>query len=250
LQEQGIGFTISGSMFPQLPFFKTPMNTRLRLLTVLSLAVLASACGKDDDKTTATPAAPEVSLSPQAAPETETETETDSKVASVITPFDINDFPVTNKDIGEFPFFMPPKGYRYVTRTKSILDEDISLQESARAIYPLGIDRIRMVEGKTFKASLYNEKQKGVSERDFLLILRHYEDAITEAGGVQVFGEKVEIGKTHGTLAPEERQSLPYSTRSPRRVFVIHTPDAEVWLEIYCGGGAGCLFNVTQKGKM
>jgi len=222
------------------------MNTRLRLLTVLIPTVLASACGKDDDKIAAPAPAPETSLSSQPTPAPGA----DSRVVQVIAAFDINNIPVTDKDIGEFPFFMPPEGYRYVTLTKSTLDETISLQESAHTIYPLGSDRIRRVEGKTLRVSLYNEKLKGVSEHDFLLVQRHYEGAITAAGGVQVFGEEVEIGEAHGTLAPEENQQLPYSIRSPRRVYVIHKPDAEVWLEINCGGGAGCLFTVTRKGKI
>jgi len=206
------------------------MNTKLCFLMVLT--VLASACGKDDDK--------------KAAPVPGTE----SRTIQIIAPFDINNIPVTDKDIGEFPFFMPPEGYRYVTITKNTLDESISLQEPARTIYPLGKDRIRMVEGKTLRVSLYSELMKEVTERDFLLIQRHYEDAITAAGGVQVFGEEVEIGEAHGTLAPEENQLLPHSIRSPMRVYVIHKPDAEIWLEINCGGGAGCLFTVTRKGKI
>ncbi len=216
------------------------MNARLRFLMVLSLTALASACGRDGD----TGAAPKGSLSPPP------ESGTDSRAVQIISEFDIDNIPVTDKDIGAFPFFMPPEGYRYVTLTLNTLDENISLQERARTIYPLGRDRIRMVEGRTLKVSLYNEKLKGVSEHDFLLVQRHYEDAITAAGGVQVFGEEVEIGEAHGTLGPEENQRLPYSTRIPVRVYVIHKPDAEIWLEINCGGGAGCLFTVTRKGKM
>jgi hypothetical protein len=226
-------------------FLSSPVNARLRLLTVLSLTVLASACGRDDDKLMGTPAvipASEVSAAPEPG--------ADSRSIPVIEEFDINSVQVSEKDIGEFPFFMPPDGYKYVTLTMNALDESISTMESARAIYPLGIDRIHMVEGKTFKVSIYNEELKSVSERDFLLVQKHYEDAITAAGGVQVFGEEVEIGETHGTLAPEENELLPYSTRSPRRIYVIHKPDAEIWFEINCGGGAGCLYFVTRKGKM
>ena len=218
------------------------MNAKLCFLMLLS--VLASACGRNDD--TGAPAASGASLSSQATPEPGA----DSRTISVIAEFNINNIPVTDKDIGEFPFFMPPEGYRYVTITKNTLDESISLQEPARTIYPLGRDRIRMVEGKTLRVSLYSELMKGVSERDFLLIQRHYEDAITAAGGVQVFGEEVDIGEAHGTLAPEENQLLPHSIRSPMRVYVIHKPDAEIWFEINCGGGAGCLFTVTRKGKI
>jgi len=226
------------------------MNARLRLLTILSLTVLASACGKDDDKKTASPVAaipaPEVGFSPQTVPESESA----SEAIPAIIAFDINAVPVTDKDIGEFPFFMPPNGYRYVSDTLSVLDENISIKESSRSLYPIGSDRIYMVEGKTLKALLYNEKLKGISERDFLLIQRHYEDAITAAGGIKVFDEKVKIDETYGTLGPEEHRLIPGSTRSVRQTYVIRTQNTEAWFEINCGGGASCLFNVTQKGKM
>jgi len=222
------------------------MNAKLRLLTVLSLVALASACGKDSDTDTSAAPAPEVSPSPQAASESESASEA---VPAIIT-FDINAIPVTDKELGEFPFFMPPEGYRYVSDTLSTLDEKISIRESARTIYPIGSDRIHTVEGKTLKAVLYNEKLKDTPERDFLLIQRHYEGTITAAGGVKVFDRKVNLDETYGTLASEEYSSKPDSIRSARRVYVIHKQNAEAWFEIDCGGGSGCLYTVTQKGKM
>jgi len=210
--------------------------------------MLASACDKNADKKAAIPAAPasEVSLSSQWPPEPEI----DLRAESAINAFDINNIPLTDKDIGEFPFFMPPQGYKYVTLTLSTLDENISLKESDRTLYPIGRDRLYMAEGKTLKAALYNEKLKKTPERDFLLIHRHYEDAITAAGGIMVYSEKVKMDETYGTLAPEEYQLMPESIRHPRRVYVIHTQNAELWFEIDCGGGAGCLFNITQKSKI
>ena len=201
------------------------MNVKLRLLTVLSLVVLASACGKDNDTPT-TPAS-EASQSSQASPETEN----DSKAVPAIIAFDINNIPVTNKDIGEFPFIAPPKGYRYVTGTSSTVDE--SIRESVPTLYPIGSDRIHLVEGKTLKVTLYNEKQESASERDFSLIQRHYKKTITAAGGIKVFDEKA--------------QSDSDASQSRRQVYIIHTRDAEVWFDIDCSG-ASCVFTVTRKG--
>jgi len=227
------------------------MNTKLRLLMAMSLVALASACGKNDDKEESAPAG----LSYEAAllSQLPSEPEFDTRTVPVIDAFDIDNIPVSSANIGEFPFFTPPSGYKYVTPTQNVLNEEASLRESDRVIYPIGSDRIRMVEGKTLKAALYNEKQKEMADRDFLLVHRHYEDAITAAGGVRVYGQQVKIGAAgavRGTMAPDEYQTKPDAVRIPRRVYVIHRQDAELWFEIDCGTSAGCLFNVTQKSKM
>ena len=232
------------------------MNAKLRLLMVLSLAALASACGKDDGAGTSPAPAPEASLSPQSAPEPvsestpESASESDLEKVPVITAFDINNIPVANKELGEYPFFFPPKGYRYVTDAQSTLDENASIRDPDRTLYSMGSDRIHLVEGKTFRARLYNEKQNKTPERDFPLIQRHYENAITAAGGVKVFDENKALGKTYGLQAPnKEQQAKPRTSRRVGLVYVIRMQDMEAWFEISCGGEK-CSFTATEKKKI
>ncbi|MCL2876630.1 MAG: hypothetical protein FWF12_10180 [Betaproteobacteria bacterium] len=214
------------------------MNAKLRFLTILSLVMLASACGKDDNAQTASPAAPEASLSPQTVPEPNSapDPEPDSRKVPAITPFDINTIPITNKDIGEFPFFMPPKGYRYVTDTLTTLDESISLRNPSLHYYPTGNDRLYTVKGKILKVSLYNEKLKSVNDPDFTLIHRHYGKAITAMGGVKVYDGEV---KLEGISKATTRHNL-------QRAYIIRKTDMEAWFEIDCSV-SGCVFIVTQK---
>ena len=228
---------------------KEPMNAKLRLLTVLSLAVLLSACGKDDNKAGA-PAEPapslETSLPQQVAPEPGTEQ--GSRTVPAIVPFDINSIPVTDKDIGEFPFFAPPNGYKYVTDTMNTLDESISLRESFLHHYPIGSDRLYTVQGKVLKTWLYNEKLKSTSGSDFSSIHNHYEKTISAAGGVKVYDGEVKPGETYGVLTPENLSSKSVSTSTMRRVYAIRTKDTEAWFEIDCSV-SGCAFIVTQREK-
>ncbi|MCL2161537.1 MAG: hypothetical protein FWH56_06585 [Betaproteobacteria bacterium] len=224
------------------------MNAKFRLLMVLSLSVLASACGKDDGAGVSPAPAPEASLSPQSAPGPASDS--DPEKVPVITAFDINNIPVTNKELGEYPFFSPPKGYRYVTDSLGTLDENISIRDPDRTLYSMGTDRIHLVEGRTFKAVLQNEKQKSTSERDFSLIQRHYEDAITAAGGVKVFDEKMRTGKSYGPQAPNNvPKAKPSTSRNVGLVYVIHKQDMEAWFAIDCGGEK-CSFTATRKRKM
>ena len=220
------------------------MNAKLRLLTVLSFAILMSACGKDGNGTAASPAAPETSLS--SAPESES----DSKLLPPIIPFDINAIPVTDKNIGEFPFIKPPQGYRYVTDTLTTVDESISLRDPHLHYYPIGSDRLHTVEGKILKVMLYNEKQKSSNDPNFDLIHQYYEKAITAAGGVKVFDSEAKSGKNYNFGSPTPENSGPklIPTIIQQRAYVIHRKDKEVWFELDCVV-SGCALIVAQKEK-
>jgi len=215
------------------------MHTKLRLLAILSLALLASACGNDDKAgASAEPnlAEPETTLSQEGFPEPESGSQ-HRKVPPII-PFDVSSIPVTNKDIGEFPFFMPPKGYRYITDTLTTLDESISIQEPSHHHYPVGNDRLYTVNGKVLRAWLYNEKLNKTSEPDLLLIHRYYEKAITAAGGVKVFDAEI---KNVGIPKATTRNNL-------QRSYVIRKTDIEAWFEIGCSI-SGCVLVITQRGE-
>ena len=243
------------------------MNAKLRLLTVLSLAALASACGKNDDnkaETTAAPApAPETSLAQQAAPAPEPVPPQAAPAPEPVPPqpapepaaeaapaFDINSIPVTDKDIGEFPFFTPPEGHRYVSGHGNKLNENTSLKNFTRYYYPVSSESLYPVEGKTLKVTIYNEERKSTSNPDVLVIRRNYENAITAAGGVKVFDGKPNYSKTYGALSSEDRSLYgPNDTTDGRQIYVIRKQDAEVWFDITCSA-ASCYFAVTQKGEM
>ncbi|MCL2644665.1 MAG: hypothetical protein FWD51_04305 [Betaproteobacteria bacterium] len=217
------------------------MKSKLRFLAVLSLTVLVSACGKDNNA--GSPAVSEAVASPQAA----TEPDSDPRRVLPITPFDVNALPVTDKDIGGFPFFTPPKGYRYVTDSMSTLEETVSLHEAFYHHFPVGSDRLYTVEGKILKVWLYNEKQKSAYDPNFDVIHSHYDKVITAAGGVKVFDSEIKPDEVFGILTPDVLLSnRTLSQSSMRRTYVVRTKSIEAWFELSCAVD-GCVIVVTQK---
>jgi outer membrane protein OmpA-like peptidoglycan-associated protein len=194
--------------------------SKFRFLAILGMALLASASAGAD-----TPAA---------------------------AAFDINKIPVTNKDIGVFPFFTPPAEHKYTSWSGSAkLDENQSLKKFTRHYYAVSKESLHPVEGKTLKTRLYNEERKSSSNPDILVIRRNYENAVIAAGGVKVFDGKPDYAKTYGALEKEERHEFAPEVNSQhdiRQVYVIRRPDAEIWLEVSCG--STCYYTVTQKGEM
>lgn len=105
-------------------------------------------------------------------------TQTEREIA---TNFDINTIPVSTADIGDFPFFSAPEGAQYINRAKPI-DFDFMVFVTENNIYE--------VEGKTFRAHVHKDRKsdKEISGR---YLIKSYEDAITQAGGVKVFEDKL-----------------------------------------------------------
>lgn|GEM_PF-1925970 len=218
------------------------MRAKLRLLTILSFAVLASACGKDDSKKTDT--ATEPAPTPASVPATQAASESTpalqeaapepaAKPAPATADFDVNAIPISNKDIGEFPFFTPPEGYKY----------NSSDSKFTRYYYPISEESIHPVEGKGLGTRI-------LGPDEVLLIQRNYENAITAAGGIKVFEGQVDYEKTYGTLSNQDRR-LYGSTGSSgdvQQVYLIRKQDMEVWFEVACS--SICYFTVTQKEEM
>jgi hypothetical protein len=234
------------------------MNTRLRFLVVLSVAVLASGCGKDDRANlpsiigTATAGNPASQPAPGAsnpAPKPASGVSSETWSVPPMVSFDINDIPMTNKKLGEFPFFTPPKGYRYVTPSLTVLDEGISLKESHYHLYAFSVGRFYKIDGKVLKVALHNDRIKEPSEKDLFHVRRHYKDAISAAGGVMVYGMDAKPNEALGPSPKKESRVEPESLKNLRQVYVIHAKDSEIWFDVDCSSKYNCLFIVTQKGK-
>ena len=169
-------------------------------------------------------------------------TRTDTTTGGQSAAFDINTIPVTQKEIGKFPYLNAPEGYYYNDIIKSDFE---NLHFSIKG-------KLTGIEGKSYKTNIYKKKE---SETPFNveLVDRAYEKAITALGGVKVAdkilpGEIERVGKT-----VLERGNHAYSiiggddyTLSHVRTYVIRTNTAEVWIEtsFYEGGG---YVNILQK---
>lgn len=99
--------------------------------------------------------------------------------------FAIENLPVSNADLGDFPFFTAPKDAKYAN---NITPKDFDF-----IVFGTSNDLFE-VEGKTFRAWIHPESGKEISSR---YLFKSYEDAILKAGGVKVFegnleGERLE----------------------------------------------------------
>jgi outer membrane protein OmpA-like peptidoglycan-associated protein len=241
------------------------MSRKISFVAALCAAFLLVACGdKNEGKAPETPAPaanPPAAVAPPApaaapAPETTPAPATAPALGTVPTDiapagFDIEKIPVSNTPLGEFPFFTPPKGTKYVKGYANSADPDKeSLKEFDRYYFVTGKETLHAVEGKTFRVALYDEDRKSTMNLELLRIERNYENAITAAGGVKVFDGDVDEGKTFRLLddTNRSRHGPRYHQDERRQTYVIRRADAEIWVEVSCS--YYCYFNVVQKGEM
>jgi outer membrane protein OmpA-like peptidoglycan-associated protein len=164
--------------------------------------------------------------------------------------FDINSVPVSDKELGAFPFFTPPSGSRYATHGSSKLDEKKSTRDFDRYYFVLNQTTLRPVEGKSFRVELWKEATNSPRDPDILRIERNYENAIAALGGVRVFDGKPDRKTTYGALSEKDRDAYgPRDGLIPRQTHVIRKPGLEIWFEVSCAY-ASCYYSVVQQGEM
>lgn len=234
------------------------MKVKPRFLMVLSLAILLSACGKDND--TATPAEPasEPTSTSVAAPEAiPAPHQAAAEPAPATATFDVNSVPMSDKKLGEFPFFTTPEGYKYTSNCQNNssageLNLNQVLKQYSRYYFPVGPEALYPVEGKVFRVSLFNEERKTCLDADVLLIRKNYEAALLTAGATKVYDGDVSHRKAHEVLGTNSEDKSLYSPQEPNakrfQVYLIRKQDVEIWFEIACS--SRCHFVVTQKGEM
>jgi outer membrane protein OmpA-like peptidoglycan-associated protein len=234
------------------------MYRKISFAAALCAVFLLVACGDRNEGKAPEAAAPAVAPQAPSAPDagtvaTPAEDTTAAPAESSAAPaaFDIERIPVTNAPLGEFPFFTPPEGHKYVKGSAHTAKPDKeSLKEFDRYYFVTGKETLHAVEGKTFRVTLYDENRGSTSKLDVLRIERNYENAITAAGGVKVFDGDVDEGKTFRLLddTSRDRYGPKYYQDKRRQTYVIRRSDAEIWIEVSCD--RYCYFNVAQKGEM
>lgn len=150
------------------------LNIAYCLLFVYALFVGCNSSNQSDNNTDETNIAESIETSTSSTEKSQSEEENADG-------FDINSIPVSNADIGDFPFFTAPEGALYINQAKPV-DFDF--------IVFVTPDNIYEVEGKTFRAHVHKDKNsdKEISGR---YLIRSFEDAIEQAGGVKVFEGKL-----------------------------------------------------------
>ncbi|GHT90203.1 hypothetical protein FACS1894101_2410 [Betaproteobacteria bacterium] len=207
------------------------------LFVLMSLSLLAACDDEPAESATSYTSTRTAPAKPKAAPE-----DTPGAV------FDINQIPVTDKPLDEFPFFTSPEGHKYVSDFGEIDVEPKNTKEFDRYYFVTNKTTLHQVEGKTFRVELYDNTRNSWIIEDAARVEQHYENAITAAGGVKVFDGKADIKRTYDTLETVERsQYAPRYQGNKRQIYVIRQPNAEVWIEISCG--KECSVTVARKSE-
>jgi len=146
--------------------------------------------------------------------------------------FDINNIPVSDKDLGTFPYLAPPEKYLY-NYNKDINPKNVKNVDTE---YFAVNGKLIAQEGKSYKINI---DKPGSEETKFSSdeVLKHYKDVIAALGGVQVndtdiaqaeydrIGKKVLIDKGYGyTLDPNLLDRI--------KTFIIRTKDKTVWVQL------------------
>lgn len=139
--------------------------------------------------------------------------------------FDIKNVPISNSELGEFPFFTAPEGAEYINRVKPIEFDFIVF------VTP---ENVFEVEGETFRAYVHPDK-KSDKEIGFRYLLKSYEDAIEQAGGVKVFegmlkGDRLEKYKELASYAGSNGSIDVYNNEII--TYVIRHQDGDVYIAI------------------
>ena len=201
------------------------MMKRIAYILII-VAILASCKSKNADTAgadTATNKAEESKTSPDAVA---------NNTPVPVKPFDINTIPVSDKELGKFPYLGLPDKYTYdyqkEANSKNINDMDKEYFAVNGKLLPQ--------EGKTFKAHIEKDRADG-KKFSAMEVEKYYDEAIKALGGVQVnnvavpktqidsIGNKELVDKKYG-------YSIDYNLLDDIKTYVIRTNTKQVWIQM------------------
>lgn len=174
---------------------------------------------------------------PPPAPQEKTIDKAPTKIDTT-TSFDLASIPYSESDIGVFPFFTPPKGYKEMNQP---------IKKDFDVCYFAVNGVMKPFEGRLYKANITNEQGTQFSQRYFE---KSMEDYLASIGAVKVFD---------GTITREEYDR--YNKQDPHkgdegdigyadeqiRVYVIKTKDqGNIFIQYTCTN-AGAKLNILQE---
>jgi outer membrane protein OmpA-like peptidoglycan-associated protein len=140
--------------------------------------------------------------------------------AADLSGFDVNRVPVVNPQLGQFPFFSLIEGYQ---QSESGNNKDVAFDRyeffDGTKIIPVE-GRLRTVEAHGQGASAFQ-------------VFKTYESLVTGLGGVKVFEGKGEDMDEAGVEFSDMRHRNPVYSGDQMGVYMLRTPDREIWVEGY-----------------
>ncbi|QIX62278.1 OmpA family protein [Hymenobacter sp. BT18] len=204
----------------------------LTQMGVLAAGLLGACSGPDKpaDQPTTKPAAivTTTQAKPEAAPAPPPAAPADTAAAG----FDISQVPVANPKLGGFPYFSlldgyqkgDPKGNMISTSAKDYLKD-------------VAFDRYEFFDGTKLipvDGRLMTTKAVG-DGASFYQVQKTYEKLVHDLGGVTVWEGNMEEFQNRKLQMQEKRHRGNYSIWSAEKagVYVVRTPDREIWVEVY-----------------
>lgn len=206
---------------------------QLLALGVFSLFMITS-CGNEKKQSPETSENTEEIIDEQPIDERKEENAVSSNA------FNIENIPVSDADLGDFPYFSFPKGMKSQNRPIQ-RDYDIIFFPIDGVMTP--------IEGKVFKVNVSLEDRKN-DNWSLPFFLKSYDDAILSAGGQKIFDGKItreeyERYKDDAAYLGEDG-SIGY-TSNKIRVYVIRRADGKnIYIQL-TGNTAGGKLNILQE---
>ncbi len=147
-------------------------------------------------------------------------------------PFDLDKIPLSDKELGKFPYLIPPTNYKYGMGDNGVQENDI--RNPDREYFAVD-GKLRMEEGKTYKQTIEKDRSKEDSRFNSLTVEKSYVDQLVALGGVEVssaavsndelkrIGNKELIDKHYG-------YSIDFNVDN-MKTYVIKTEDKVVWVQ-------------------
>jgi OOP family OmpA-OmpF porin len=188
-------------------------------ILALIIGLALGGCGKGEEPAEQQTA---VDTSPESTTLAEDTLSRPSPMLDTLAPagsgFDVNRVPVVNPQLGQFPFFSLIEGYQQgeYGENKDVAFDRYEFFDGTKIIPVEG--RLRTIEARGEGASAFQ-------------VFKTYESLVTELGGVKVFEGK---GEDMGDLEFNEmRHRHPVYGGDQMGVYMLRTPDREIWVEGY-----------------
>ncbi len=150
--------------------------------------------------------------------------------------FDINKVPVVNPQLGKFPYFGLIEGYRRSEHGRN-RDVDFDRYEFFDGTKILPIEgRLATIAADGNKASAFQ-------------VFKIYDSLVTGLGGVKVFEGKAEEMDAHKLEFSDVRHRYPVYASDQMGIYMLRTPDSEIWVEAYVNPNQGGPYYLTVVEK-
>ena len=197
-----------------------------KIIAFAALSIVLTACNSKETR-------PEQRSEPTDSIVTQTKSAEPSAASGE---FDITAIPVSEAELGEFPFVNPPKNYcfGYCSSWNGKADEK-NIKDEDKEYFAVN-GKLIPVEGKTYKTAI--EKDRSTDNKRFsrLTVLNSFKKDIEAMGGVQV--NDVTIAAAEIKRVGDEElitrgygKSINQNMLDDVKTYVIRKKDKEVWIQ-------------------